>query len=86
MLYVVTGQTDPAAPRLSADEQELLDLFRAAPLLIKAAAIRALQHEGGQGSGMGGMQFTQHGSGMQVGHVSAPVTVGAPAPRRRKAG
>lgn len=39
--YVVTGVHSSAA--LAADEQELLALFRAAPLAVKAAAIGALQ-------------------------------------------
>ena len=39
--YVVTGVRSGAA--LPPDEQELLDLFRAAPLAVKAAAIGALQ-------------------------------------------
>ncbi|MBS0477187.1 MAG: helix-turn-helix transcriptional regulator [Proteobacteria bacterium] len=39
--YVITGVRTTAS--LSADEQELLSLFRAAPLAVKAAAIGALQ-------------------------------------------
>ncbi len=42
--YIITGQRDGPAPEvLSADERELLALFRAAPLAVKAAAIGALQ-------------------------------------------
>lgn len=42
--YIVTGQREGPAPEvLSADERELLTLFRAAPLAVKAAAIGALQ-------------------------------------------
>lgn len=42
--YIVTGQREGPAPEsLSADERELLALFRAAPLAVKAAAIGALQ-------------------------------------------
>lgn len=39
--YVVTGMR--ASKSLAPDEQELLALFRAAPLAVKAAAIGALQ-------------------------------------------
>lgn len=42
--YIVTGERDGPAPEvLSSDERELLSLFRAAPLAVKAAAIGALQ-------------------------------------------
>lgn len=42
--YIVTGERDGPAPEaLTADERELLALFRAAPLAVKAAAIGALQ-------------------------------------------
>lgn len=46
VLYILTGRGDPPEPRPSADEQELLALFRAAPLAVKAAAIGALQGGG----------------------------------------
>lgn len=42
--YIVTGVRSDAA--LSPDERELLALFRAAPLTVKAAAIGALQAGG----------------------------------------
>lgn len=42
--YIITGYRDGPAPLvLTADERELLTLFRAAPLAGKAAAIGALQ-------------------------------------------
>ncbi|MBI2278185.1 MAG: helix-turn-helix transcriptional regulator [Dechloromonas sp.] len=42
--YIVTGLREGPAPEsLSTDERELLALFRAAPLAVKAAAIGALQ-------------------------------------------
>lgn len=42
--YVLTGQRDAPPPEvLTQDERELLALFRAAPLAVKAAAIGALQ-------------------------------------------
>ncbi len=42
--WVLTGEGEaPSNSTLSADEQELLALFRAAPLAVKAAAIGALQ-------------------------------------------
>lgn len=43
VLYVLTGQrAGSVKPTLTADEEELLALFRAAPLAVKAAAIGAL--------------------------------------------
>jgi transcriptional regulator with XRE-family HTH domain len=41
VLYVITGER--TAQHLAPDEAELLALFRAAPLTVKAAAIGALQ-------------------------------------------
>jgi transcriptional regulator with XRE-family HTH domain len=42
--YIVTGHRDGSAPEVfSADERDLVSLFRAAPLPVKAAAIGALQ-------------------------------------------
>lgn len=42
--YIITGDRDGPPPEaLSADERELLALFRAASLSVKAAAIGALQ-------------------------------------------
>lgn len=50
--YIITGERDGPAPEtLTADERELLALFRAASLSVKAAAIGALQ--GGTGSAAG---------------------------------
>ena len=47
--YIITGERDGPVPEtLTADERELLALFRAASLSVKAAAIGALQ--GGTGS------------------------------------
>lgn len=43
--FVITGQTSTSA--LSVEEQELIALFRAAPLTVKGAAIGALK--GGSG-------------------------------------
>lgn len=54
--YVLTGQH--SAHSLSADERELLALFRAAPLAVKMAAIGALQ-----GAALGGVVQTNHGEG-----------------------
>jgi hypothetical protein len=44
-VWMLTGMgatTPPTPPQLSADEDELLRLFRAAPLALKSAAVRAL--------------------------------------------
>lgn len=55
--YIVTGV--PSAAALSADEEELLGLFRAAPLAVKAAAIGALQS--GTSPGVGGGKISIRG-------------------------
>lgn len=70
VLYVITGQHDPATPRLTADEQELLTLFRAAPLAVKAAAIGALQG----GALQGGMTVTGNHA-IQIGSVAGRARV-----------
>ena len=55
--YIVTGDRDaPPSEVLSADERELLALFRSASLTGKAAAIGALQGAAGLG-GKIGQQF-----------------------------
>ncbi|MBL8464316.1 MAG: hypothetical protein JNL37_05640 [Thauera sp.] len=55
--YIVTGLRDTPPPEvLPTDERELLALFRAAPLAVKAAAIGALQ--GGTGKPSGGVVVT----------------------------
>lgn len=76
--YVLTGHQEPHTPPLTTDEQELLALFRAAPLAVKAAAIGALQ------GAAAGVTLLQKGAGVQIGLAHGPVTVGAAAPRRRK--
>ncbi|MDO5289320.1 MAG: helix-turn-helix transcriptional regulator [Pseudomonadota bacterium] len=86
--YLLTGQRHPAAPepRLSADERELLALYRAAPLAVKAAAIGALQ--GGAASTGAAVRQTSTGAGaVQVAHAGGGVTISAPPPKtaRRKA-
>ncbi len=42
VLYVLTGERS-AAGALTPDERQMLDLFRAAPLAVKAAAMGALE-------------------------------------------
>lgn len=85
VLYVITGQHAGGvkpAPTLTAEEETLLAYFRAAPPAVRRAAMGALVG----GALPGGMTMTQSGGGVQVGHSSGPVTVGAPAPRKRKTG
>ena len=63
--YVLSGQRDGPAPEaLTADERELLALFRAASLTGKAAAIGALQ---GAVGASGGATQTINGPGDGVG-------------------
>lgn len=75
VLYVVTGQRGGAVatPRLSADEQELLALFRAAPLAVKAAAIGALQ--GGALPGASTLQVNHGAGAVQVAGLKNRVRV-----------
>ena len=80
VLYIVTGQRNERA--LSSDEQTLIGYYRDAPAAVRRAAMGALVG----GALPGGMTMTQSGGGVQVGHSSGPVTVGAPAPRKRKTG
>ncbi len=74
--YVLTGHQEPRTPPINADEQELLALFRAAPLAVKAAAIGALQ------GAAAGVTLLQKGAGVQIGLAHGPVTVGAPSRRK----
>ncbi len=55
--YVITGLRDaPPVETLTADEQELLTLFRAAPLAVKAAAVAGLAAGGASAGGEGAKQ------------------------------
>ena len=80
VLYILTGERSATA--LSPEEQTLLAYYRDAPAAVRRAAMGALVG----GAQPGGMTMTQSGGGVQVGHSSGPVTVGAPAPRKRKTG
>ena len=65
--YVVTGKPSAGAESLTSDEREMLALFRAVPLSIKAAAIGALQ---GGAVGAKGQVMKNTGSGsVQIGHI-----------------
>lgn len=65
--YVVTGNRSLGTDSLTSDELELLSLFRAAPLAVKAAAIGALQ---GGSIGTKGQVMKNSGSGsVQIGHI-----------------
>ncbi len=87
VLFIVTGQRTDGL--LSAEEQTLLSYYRDAPAAVRRAAMGALvggAQPGGMTMTQAGMTMTQSGGGVQVGHSSGPVTVGAPAPRKRKTG
>lgn len=75
--FVVMGSRDaPAADVLSADERELLSLFRAAPLGVKAAAIGALQGGLSGAVQQHGLTFSNNSpGGVQVGYVAGKSTV-----------
>lgn len=67
VVYVVTGEIAQSA--LSQEEQELVSLYRAAPLLVKKAAVAVLTSDEGPPDPAGGKY-----SGAQVGavHEKAP--------------
>lgn len=95
--FILTGQHAGGvkpAPTLTSDEEELLALFRAAPLAVKAAAIGALQggasakpasqkaKSGGVnvGGSVSGLLQTNTGHGsVQIGHMGSP----PPTPKRK---
>ena len=78
--YVLTGVRSSSHAVLSPDEAELLTLFRAAPLAVKAAAIGALQ--GGVISSRPSQIMKNTGSGsVQVGSVGGSITTSAPTRR-----
>jgi transcriptional regulator with XRE-family HTH domain len=76
--YVVTGARSSSAATLASDEMELVRLFRAAPLAVKAAAIGALQ--GGSTGTSQVMQNTGSGS-VQIGSIGGSFT--SPAGKKR---
>lgn len=78
--YVVTGIQATNTATLSLDELELLKLFRAAPLAVKAAAIGALQG-GSSGSGQV-MQNTGSGS-VQIGSIGGSYNPVQPTAKKR---
>ncbi|HJW23769.1 MAG TPA: helix-turn-helix domain-containing protein [Rhodocyclaceae bacterium] len=68
--YIVTGVRSDMA--LTPDERDLLALFRAAPLAVKAAAVGALR----EGTHTAGARTIIHGDvGGQVENNSAPITI-----------
>ena len=81
--YVLTGVRMSSEHVLASDEAELLSLFRASPLAVKAAAIGALLG-GGAGGPSQVMKNTGSGS-IQVGSVGGNITSSAPrkAPPRK---
>lgn len=64
VLYVITGER--TAQRLASDEQDLVALFRAAPLPVKAAAFGALQGAAAAGHQQGPRQFFKGEVGQAV--------------------
>ncbi|AVO33025.1 transcriptional regulator [Ottowia oryzae] len=75
VLYVITGVYAGGvkpAPTITAEEEALLTLFRAAQPAVRGAAIGALM-----GAPSGGMTQTQYGSGTQLGHVTGDVNIGS---------
>jgi hypothetical protein len=64
--YVVTGARSSSAAVLAPDELELVKLFRAAPLAVKAAAIGALQ---GGSIGSGQVMHNTGSGSVQIGSI-----------------
>ncbi|HBW61192.1 MAG TPA: transcriptional regulator [Comamonas kerstersii] len=80
--YVVTGTPSSGVETLTQDERELLKLFRAAPLAVKAAAIGALQ---GGSTGAKAQVMKNTGSGnVQIGNIEGGYNTPAPAKKRAK--
>lgn len=68
VLYILTGQRIPKTGALSDDEQELIQIYRDAPLAVKAAALAALTagssvtnsiSVSGQGNRVAGRDFNE---------------------------
>lgn len=71
--YIITGHREGPAPEvLTSDERELLALFRAASLSVKAAAIGALQ---GGTSSSGGKVIIHGRVGQQVEKIEGGVKI-----------
>lgn len=81
--YILTGQRSSEAPALTADEREMLALFRSATLTGKAAAIGALQ--GAAGATHAPKIHIAGGAHGQIADVIHNNTTRAPA-RKRAAG
>lgn len=79
--YVLTGKPSAGTESLTSDEREMLALFRAVPLSIKAAAIGALQ---GGSAGAKGQVMKNTGSGsVQIGHIGGDYSPEHKASRKR---
>lgn len=80
--YVVTGKPALGVEALTADEREILRLFRSAPLAVKAAAIGALQSGS---NNAGGQVMSNNGAGsVQIGSLSGNYGVPPkPSPRKK---
>ncbi|UPT55492.1 helix-turn-helix domain-containing protein [Dickeya zeae] len=61
-LYILTGNRTPDVGDISSDELELIKIYRAAPLAVKAAALAALT--AGSSASAGSINVT--GSGQRV--------------------
>ncbi|UUE08578.1 helix-turn-helix transcriptional regulator [Dickeya zeae] len=62
ILYIVAGSRTPDVGDISSDELELIKIYRAAPLAVKAAALAALM--AGSSASTGSINVT--GSGQRV--------------------
>lgn len=67
--YIVTGRRSAAAVDVDPEINELISLYRSAPLAVKAAAIRVLSTDGGEpvSKGTPASKFNISGN---VGHVT----------------
>lgn len=86
VLYILTGQRSSVEPALTADERELLGLFRSATLTGKAAAIGALQGAAGAGAPAPKINIAGGVSGQvaDVIHNTTHVPIKSKAPRQRR--
>lgn len=76
--YVLTGVRMSSEHVLASDEVELLSLFRASPLAVKAAAIGALLGGGGGAGGLSQVMKNTGSGSIQAGSVSGNVNMSVP--------
>lgn len=80
-LYVISGDRVGGVQSLTSDERQLLELFRSAPLAVKAAAVGALQ---GAASAAPTSQRASRGGVNQINTGPGAVQIGSMGGKRQK--